>query len=187
MYLFSSIIFVRVWNFVTVLIKSLWCGMWLEEGWGHKSLEGTILHFGRSLLDTKPSCSHKPEFFITFLPNNKSACAWILQLGKRSVCPKGVSLSLYCPNCENVLWDQNLFPREQRRGGSHRLSRHFWASLVAHMAKQYRRSGFHPLVGKIPWRRAWQPTPVFLPGESHGQRRLVSYSPWGLKELDTTE
>ena len=36
-------------------------------------------------------------------------------------------------------------------------------------------------------RRKWQPTPVFLPGESHGQRSLVSYSPWGCKELDTTE
>jgi len=34
-----------------------------------------------------------------------------------------------------------------------------------------------PWVGKIPWRRAWQPTPVFLPGESHGQRSLASYSP----------
>ena len=40
---------------------------------------------------------------------------------------------------------------------------------------------------KIPWRKTWQPTPVFLPGESHGQRRLVSYSPWSCKELDTTE
>ena len=43
------------------------------------------------------------------------------------------------------------------------------------------------LVGKIPWRRAWQPTPVFLPGESRGQRSLAGYSPWGQKELDTTE
>ena len=42
-------------------------------------------------------------------------------------------------------------------------------------------------VGKIPWRRTWQPTPVFWPGESHGQRSLVGYSPWGLKELDMTE
>ena len=39
----------------------------------------------------------------------------------------------------------------------------------------------------IPWRRAWQPTPVFLPGESHGQRSLAGYSPWGCKELDMTE
>ena len=42
-------------------------------------------------------------------------------------------------------------------------------------------------VGKIPCRRKWQPTPVFLPGESHGQRSLVGYSPWGCKESDKTE
>ena len=43
------------------------------------------------------------------------------------------------------------------------------------------------LGGEDPWRRQWQPTPVFLPGESHGQRSLVGYSPWGHKESDTTE
>ena len=43
------------------------------------------------------------------------------------------------------------------------------------------------LVGKIPWRREWQPTPVFLLGKFHGQRSLVGYSPSGCKELDTTE
>ena len=48
-------------------------------------------------------------------------------------------------------------------------------------------SGFDPWVGKISWRRAWQPTPVFLPEESHGQRNLVGYSPWGRKELHTAE
>ena len=42
-------------------------------------------------------------------------------------------------------------------------------------------------VRKIPWRRKWQPTPVFLPGKSHGQRSLVGYSPWGHKESDMTE
>ena len=42
-------------------------------------------------------------------------------------------------------------------------------------------------VGKIPGRRAWQPTPVFLPGKSHGQRSLAGYSTWGCKESDTTE
>ena len=46
---------------------------------------------------------------------------------------------------------------------------------------------FSPWVGKTPWRRARQPTPAFLPGESHGQRSLAGYSPWGHKELNTTE
>ena len=49
------------------------------------------------------------------------------------------------------------------------------------------RPGFTPWVGKISWRRKWQPTPVFLPGKSHGQRNLVGYSLWGHKESDTTE
>ena len=44
-----------------------------------------------------------------------------------------------------------------------------------------------PWVEKTPCSRKWQATPVFLPGESHGQRSLVGYSPWGHKELDTTE
>ena len=52
--------------------------------------------------------------------------------------------------------------------------------------RRHKRCGFDPWVGKIPWRRAWQPTPVFLPGEFHGQRSLVGYSPWGCKELDMT-
>ena len=46
---------------------------------------------------------------------------------------------------------------------------------------------FDPWVGKIPWRRKWQSTPVVLPGKSHGQRSLFGYSPWGRKESDTTE
>ena len=52
-------------------------------------------------------------------------------------------------------------------------------------ACQCRSHRFSPWVGKIPWRRKWQPTPVFLPGESQGERSLVGYSPWGLKESDT--
>ena len=46
---------------------------------------------------------------------------------------------------------------------------------------------FHPWVEKIPWRRKQLPTPVFLPGESHGQRTLAGYSPWGHRESNMTE
>ena len=49
------------------------------------------------------------------------------------------------------------------------------------------RPGFDPWVGKIPWRRECQPTLVFLPGESYGQKSLAGYNPWGRKEWDTTE
>ena len=47
--------------------------------------------------------------------------------------------------------------------------------------------GFDPWFRKIPWKRAWQPTPVFLPGESHGQRSLAGYSPWSNRKSDPTE
>ena len=50
-------------------------------------------------------------------------------------------------------------------------------------ACQCRRHGFNPWVGKITWRRKWQPTPGFLPGKSHGQRSLSGYSPWGDKRV----
>ena len=65
-----------------------------------------------------------------------------------------------------------------------------WASLVAQRIKclpAMQETRFDPWVGKIPWRREWQPSPVLLPGESHGQKSLAGYSPWGHKELDMTE
>ena len=50
---------------------------------------------------------------------------------------------------------------------------------LAYQCRRHKRCGLDPWVGEIPLRRAWQPTPVFLPGESHGQRSLAGYSPWG--------
>ena len=67
------------------------------------------------------------------------------------------------------------------------------ASLVAQWSRillqcrRCKRQGFHPWVGKIPWRRAWQPTAEFLPGESHGQRSLAGYSQQSRTESDMTE
>ena len=61
--------------------------------------------------------------------------------------------------------------------------------LVAQMVKnlQFRRPGFDPWVRKIPWRRECLPTPVFFPGEFHGQRSLMGNNPWGCKESTMTE
>ena len=53
--------------------------------------------------------------------------------------------------------------------------------------RRRRRCGFKSWVGKIPWRRKWQTSPLFLPGEPHGQRSLVDYSPWGHKQSYTTK
>ena len=49
--------------------------------------------------------------------------------------------------------------------------------------RRHKSRAFDPWVRKIPWRRAWQPTPVFLSRESHGQRSLVGYSVWGCKKV----
>ena len=58
-----------------------------------------------------------------------------------------------------------------------------WWLIGKESACQCRRHGFNPWVETIPWRRQWQPTPVFLPGKSHGQRSLDGYSPWVCKRV----
>ena len=114
---------------------------------------------------------------------------WIGELIKQIVLHDG---SGHHPKC----WGHNQKKR-QRRGricifflphclicnisSSPALGCH-WVSLP-----QCRRCKFNIWVRKIPWRKEWLPTPVFLPRNCHGQRRLVGYSLWGLKESDTTE
>ena len=66
------------------------------------------------------------------------------------------------------------------RGGQERLR----SKEFACQCSRYR---LDPWIGKIPWRRKWQPTAVFLPGKSHGQKGLVGYSSWSRKESDMTE
>ena len=66
---------------------------------------------------------------------------------------------------------------------------HVGAFLVAQLVKNLpavQETGFDPQVRKIAWRRKWQPTPVLLPGEFHGQRGRIGCSPWNCKESDTT-
>ena len=84
--------------------------------------------------------------------------------------PVGNQLRCVCVVCFQALSPLDLCP-----GGSEVV------------CLQRGRPGFHPWVRKIPWRRKWHPTPVLSPGESHGRRSLVGCSPWGSKELDTTE
>ena len=89
------------------------------------------------------------------------------------------------------------FPTELPLADRSQLSRRFRNFLgfpggtsgkkSACQCRRCKRVRFNPQVGKIPWKRKWQPTPVFLPGESHGQRSLVGYSPWGCKKSDRTE
>ena len=104
------------------------------------------------------------------------------------------------PSLPVVLWLslKGWFVRVVPDGSSRLLPLHgaaLWEGFlggtsVEEPARQWRRHKryrFDPWVWKILWRRTGQPPPVFLPGESHGQSSLAGYSPWGLKELDTTE
>ena len=64
------------------------------------------------------------------------------------------------------------------------------ASMVAQTVKNLpamQETGFHPWVGKMPWRRKWQSIPIFMPGKSQRQRNLAGCSPWSHKELNMTE
>ena len=90
-----------------------------------------------------------------------------------------------------LLGGKNEIAALKRHMQSHVLSRTICKSQVTQQVKNLtevcRRPRIHPWVGRIPWRREWLPSAVFLPGESHGQRSLVGYSLWGHKESDTTE
>ena len=96
-----------------------------------------------------------------------------------SQCPmEGESQMINAPS--SVTWMDRFLSRFNH------LFRRLWASPVAPWWRnclqcRCKRCRFNSWVGKIPWRRKWQPTPVFLPGKSHGERSLVGYSPWGQK------
>ena len=93
----------------------------------------------------------------------------VLQAARRRVCRMGDGAT--------VNWERYAYPK--RKGQSDKES--------ACQYRGHKRCEFKPWVGKIPWRRKWQPTPVILPEKSHRQRSLVVSSPVGGKESDTTE
>ena len=95
--------------------------------------------------------------------------------------PGGCSLVGCC------LWgstesDTTEVTQQQQQKGVTRLPRYCSGKGSAGQCHRQTRLGFNPCVGKIPWRRKWQPTPVFVSGEAHGRRSLVGYSTWGCKE-----
>ena len=97
------------------------------------------------------------------------------------------SAGLYLLSCRAWAWKCSKFVSHHHQcssGLDFGLPR--WLS-DKESACQYRRCRFDPWIMKIPWRREWQPTAVFLPGELHGQRSLAGYSLWSGEESDTTE
>ena len=97
----------------------------------------------------------------------------------------GVAKSQTQPSDWNELnWTERKQTCFHRAGGSNRLP---WRFTRYRIHWQCRRQGFNPWVRKIPWRKKWQPTPVFLPELSHGKRSLAGYSPSGLKKSYKTK
>ena len=98
---------------------------------------------------------------------------------------------LQCSCLENPrdggAWWAAVYGVAQSRTWLKRLSSSSRGKKPTCQCRRHRRCGFDPWIKKIPWRRVWKPTPVFLPGESHEQRSLVGYSPGGPKESDMTE
>ena len=102
-----------------------------------------------------------------------------------------LQLQLWCQisQISKLMWQFILFKSLWKMEKKKKLMKQFCPGGADGKASclQCGRPGFNPWVGKILWRRKWQPTPVLLPGKSHGRRSLVGYRPWGCKESDTTE
>ena len=88
-----------------------------------------------------------------------------------------------------VTWKMPCGPSLEKEVPSHvkGLPTRYSGKESTWQCRRCKRHGFDPWVQKIPWRRKWKPTPVFLPGRFYLQWSLVGYSPWGRKESDTTE
>ena len=119
------------------------------------------------------------HLFFLYTSINKLWCILELTLNLIS---KHFSIYIYLTSLSTLL--RGASPKKKKKrgfpGGAN-------GKEHASQCRKHKRCGSDPWVRKIPRRRAWQPTPVFLLGESHWQRSLAGYSPWGCKELDTTE
>ena len=172
--IFKNSFLITVHYFVWVFLLILWMHLFLFSPWGYQSmfcfLSKIILLSAFSLF----SLNH--IFSVCFYPS-------LLILGSvfmfecldfvcmSTTCPL-VGLTMEWPGCKSDFFSSLYVGMEK---GVH--SRWFSGQEYACQCRRCRRCRFYPWLRKIPWRRKWQPTPVFLPGESHGQRSLVDYSP----------
>ena len=105
--------------------------------------------------------------------------------GSASVLPMNIGASLMTQMVNNLpimqeTWVQSLVWEDPLEKGKATHSSILPLTISFNFVR-CGRPGFDPWVGKIPWRRKWQPTPVSLPGKSHARRSLTGYSPWGHK------
>ena len=128
-------------------------------------------------------------FFLTLIQIIRRGCSWT---GKK----RRVNLALFCARREKNLTTDFFFYKYKvkEKPQAHYCNNHLWSGLpqwlsgrVSLHCRRHRRGKLSPWVRNIPWKRNWQPTPVFLSGKSQGQRSLMGYSPWGQRESNTTE
>ena len=139
-------------------------------------------------------CFCRDDIFLSDIQILLASCMLMATSGSLTWERKCLSLSaLQFPHLSDGVKQDKWLSRSLATESSFKIKvsvRTKLASLVAQTIKclsAMLETDIDPWVGKIPWRRKWQPTPVFLPGESHGQRSLVGYNPWGCTELDMTE
>ena len=146
-----------------------------------------VLYQNLSLSFTFPYFSPPRAYRKYFLP-------WFLPLGHLII---HHSLSKYILSCCHIPGAESRFQsfylviKHTKYRMIHTIRRYLErASQVALVVKNlpanagdHKRHRFDPWIRKIPWSRKWQPTPIFLPGESHGQRSLLGYSPWGHRRV----
>ena len=110
------------------------------------------------------------SIWVFIFPNQRLQKQQCLPYKKTNISRTNKLVQLVRLSTDYLTRYQSWFPRWHRSKES------------AYQCLRCKRQGFNPWVGKIPWRRKWQPTPpVFLPGKSHGQRSLGDYSPWSLR------
>ena len=103
-----------------------------------------------------------------------SSCPWVLCFLSLGLFPPFIEASP--PTASGKMCQEDKLSAASHTWG---LPRWHSGKESARQCRRCKRCGFDPWDGKIPWRRKWQPLPVFLPGEFHGQRSLLDYSPWG--------
>ena len=140
--------------------------------------------------------STSPKLVLFASPTLRNSINMVISLFRKQTNKKQIELKTktYCfPNgtshftFNTILSDfflcKHIYAFLYKYSGHQSLS---WWLSGKKSTSQCRRCGFNCWIEKIPWRRKWQTTPVFLPGKSHGQRSLAGYSSWGCKESDMT-
>ena len=159
----------------TATLESRWktVQMWSPETGMAQLLHGWVVQINKDVHPTPPQ--HWLGACCLFMPTLRSEMSWSTSSPGHD--SPGVSSYLEIP----PVGCAHLFPSYLQLYLCISGLLQWFRGKVS--ACQCRRCRFDPWVAQIPWRKKWQPTPVFLPGEIHGQRGLAGYSPWGYKRV----